>query len=146
MAQGVFQSIVSKQPYEGLISNIDSCGTGAYHVGSNPDSRTMSTLEDHGIADYKHTARKIHTSDFEKFDFIFAMDRDNLHDLQYIQRRVGSKARAKVMLFGSFSGRKHSEEISDPYYGARDGFDVAYEQCVRFSKNFLTQTFPQAKP
>ena len=69
-----------------------------------------------------------------------------VHDLQYIQRRVGSKARAKVMLFGSFSGRKHSEEISDPYYGARDGFDVAYEQCVRFSMNFLTQTFPQAKP
>ena len=59
MAQGVFQSIVSKQPYEGLISNIDSCGTGAYHVGSNPDSRTMSTLEDHGIVDYKHTARKV---------------------------------------------------------------------------------------
>jgi low molecular weight phosphotyrosine protein phosphatase len=118
------------------------------------------------------TRFQIHTSDFEKFDFIFAMDRDNrktslatiqsplppkanattnpknhaVHDLQYIQRRVGSKARAKVMLFGDFSGRKHSEEISDPYYGARDGFEVAYEQCLRFSKNFLTQTFPHAKP
>lgn len=58
---------------------------------------------------------------------------------------MGSKATAKVMLFGEFAGRKHVEEISDPYYGARDGFDVAYEQCVRFSMNFLGQTFPPAK-
>lgn len=67
-----------------------------------------------------------------------------MHDLQYIARRVGSRARAKVMLFGEFSGRKHQEEIRDPYYGAHDGFDVAYEQCVRFSANFLKQTFPAA--
>lgn len=64
-----------------------------------------------------------------------------MHDLQYIARRVGSKARAKVMLFGEFSGRKHQEEVGDPYYGSSDGFDVAYEQCVRFSQNFLKQTF-----
>jgi low molecular weight phosphotyrosine protein phosphatase len=69
-----------------------------------------------------------------------------VHDLQYIQRRVGSKAKAKLMLFGEFSGRRHSEEVRDPYYGARDGFDVAYEQCVRFSTNFLTQTFPHTQP
>jgi low molecular weight phosphotyrosine protein phosphatase len=59
MAQGVFESIVSKPPYEGLISNVDSCGTGAYHVGSSPDSRTTSTLKAHGIVDYNHTARKV---------------------------------------------------------------------------------------
>ena len=59
MAQGVFESIVSKPPYQGLISKVDSCGTGAYHVGSSPDSRTMSTLADHGIVDYKHSARKV---------------------------------------------------------------------------------------
>lgn len=49
------------------------------------------------------------------------------------------------MLFGEFSGRKQAEEINDPYYGARDGFDVAYEQCVRYSMNFLRQTLPHAK-
>lgn len=59
MAQGVFQSIVSKAPYKGLVKNVDSCGTGAYHVGSSPDSRTMSTLEEHGIVDYQHSARKV---------------------------------------------------------------------------------------
>jgi low molecular weight phosphotyrosine protein phosphatase len=49
------------------------------------------------------------------------------------------------MLFGEFSGKKKAEEVDDPYYGGRDGFEIAYEQCVRFSKNFLKQTFPDVK-
>ena len=59
MAEGIFRSVVSKSPYQGLISLVDSCGTGAYHTGSSPDSRTMSTLEDNGIMDYDHAARKV---------------------------------------------------------------------------------------
>lgn len=51
--------MVSKPPYKSLISKVDSCGTGAYHTGSSPDSRTMSTLEDNGITDYDHAARKV---------------------------------------------------------------------------------------
>ncbi|CZS92350.1 hypothetical protein WAI453_000226 [Rhynchosporium graminicola] len=143
MAEGIFRSIVSKPPYKSLIGLVDSCGTGAYHTGSSPDSRTMSTLEDNGITDYEHAARKVHVSDFEKFDYIFAMDRDNLHDLQRIHKRGGGKA--KVMLFGEFAGKKKAEEVDDPYYGARDGFEVAYEQCMRFTKNFLKDVFPDVK-
>lgn len=59
MAEGIFRSIVSKPPYQSLISVVDSCGTGAYHTGSSPDSRTMSTLEENGIIDYNHAARKV---------------------------------------------------------------------------------------
>ncbi|KUJ11807.1 LMWPc-domain-containing protein [Mollisia scopiformis] len=139
MAEGIFRSMASKPPYNVLISSVDSCGTGAYHTGSSPDSRTMSTLEDNGITDYSHAARKVHTSDFQKFDYIFAMDRDNLRDLQRLQQRADGKA--KVMLFGEFGGKKRAEEVEDPYYGGRDGFEVAYEQIVRFSKNFLKETF-----
>lgn len=71
------------------------------------------------------------------------MDRDNLRDLQRIHQRAGGKA--KVMLFGEFAGKKRAEEVDDPYYGGRDGFEVAYEQCTRFSKNFLQETFPGVK-
>jgi len=132
--------MVSKPPYQALIKEVDSCGTGAYHTGSSPDSRTMSTLEDNGITDYNHAARKIHQSDFHKFDYIFAMDRDNLRDLQRIHQRVGGKS--KVMLFGEYAGKKKAEEVDDPYYGGRDGFEIAYEQNTRFSKNFLKAVFP----
>jgi low molecular weight phosphotyrosine protein phosphatase len=59
MAEGIFRSIVSKPPYKVLIKEVDSCGTGGYHIGGSPDSRTMSTLEDNGISDYGHAARKV---------------------------------------------------------------------------------------
>jgi low molecular weight phosphotyrosine protein phosphatase len=59
MAEGIFRSLVSKPPYQSLFGEVDSCGTGAYHTGSSPDSRTMSTLEDNGITDYEHAARKV---------------------------------------------------------------------------------------
>lgn len=149
MAEGLFRSIVSKPPYQALVKEVDSCGTGAYHTGSSPDSRTMSTLEDNGITDYDHAARKIHASDFQNFDYIFAMDRDNLRDLQRIQKRVGGKA--KVMLFGEYAGgggtgkKKRAEEVEDPYYGGRDGFEIAYEKNMRFSRNFLRAVFPDVE-
>lgn len=126
----------------------------------------MSTLEDNGITDYDHDARRVclllssphprprtrnqltsfivyiqfMSIDLEKFDYIFAMDRSNLSDLQRLQRG-NSDAKAKVMLFGEFSGNGKAEIVQDPYYGGRDGFDKAYEQCFRFSKNFLKEMF-----
>lgn len=87
---------------------------------------------------------KVNVSDFDKFDYIFAMDRANLSDLQRIQqRKPGSKA--KVMLFGEYSGTGKAEVISDPYYGGRQGFEKAYEQAVRFSENFLRDEFPNVE-
>ncbi|KAK4121270.1 protein-tyrosine phosphatase [Parathielavia appendiculata] len=145
MAEGVFQSLAKKPPYEGLIGKIDSCGTGAYHVGEEPDDRTMSTLEDHGITDYVHCARKVDDSDFDKFDYIFAMDRGNLEDLRRIQRRKPN-SKARVMLFGEYSGTGKAEVISDPYYGGKQGFEKAYEQAMRFSLNFLQDVFPDVEP
>lgn len=62
MAEGVFQSITSKPPYKGLVKKLDSCGTGAYHVGDDPDDRTMETLARHGVTDYVHAARKVSPS------------------------------------------------------------------------------------
>ena len=89
------------------------------------------------------TSSQVHTADFQKFDFIFAMDRDNLRDLERIQQRAGGKATVK--LFGEFSGKKRAEEVDDPYYGGRDGFEEAYQQLTRFTKNFLEKTFPDIK-
>lgn len=73
------------------------------------------------------------------------MDRSNLEDLKRIQqRKPGSKA--KLMLFGEYSGTGQAEVISDPYYGGRQGFETAYEQATRFSKNFLKDKFPDVQP
>jgi low molecular weight phosphotyrosine protein phosphatase len=75
---------------------------------------------------------KVRLTDFEEFDYIFAMDRSNLYDLQRLQQRKLA-GKAKVMLFGEHSGGK-VEVVEDPYYGGTKGFEIAYEQCMRFSK------------
>jgi low molecular weight phosphotyrosine protein phosphatase len=139
MAEGVFRSVAKANPRVGII---DSAGTGAYHILDPPDYRTMDTLRKHNITNYDHGARKVTEDDMKEFDYIFAMDSSNLHDLQRIQRRVeskGGKCKAKVMLFGEYSGKKRAEDVEDPYYGADNGFETVYEQVTRFSKNFLAK-------
>lgn len=64
------------------------------------------------------------------------MDQSNLSDLQRLQKN-NPDSKAKVMLFGEFSGGKRAEIVSDPYYGGNDGFTKAFEQCLRFSNNFI---------
>ncbi|KAF2653583.1 low molecular weight phosphotyrosine protein phosphatase-like protein [Lophiostoma macrostomum CBS 122681] len=160
MAEGVFQSLThpANQTPHPLISHIDSCGTGAYHTGGSPDSRTMATLRSKGITSYTHRARKFRTQDFSDFDYILAMDDDNLEDLQHlrvreVKRNGGEEGVGQVMLFGEFGGKRRmggrrkaenggkgrGEEIVDPYYGGDEGFQTAYEQAVRFSQAFIGQ-------
>ncbi|KAI9671909.1 MAG: hypothetical protein M1817_003455 [Caeruleum heppii] len=146
MAEAVFRHLTSPSSLTTStnlnLSTIDSCGTGAYHVSSAPDPRTTSTLIDHGITTYRHAARKIRPEDFRDFDYILVMDRENLADVEALRRRMKvtgegeAYERARVRLFGDFGGTV-GEEVGDPYYGARDGFEVAYEQMVRFSRGLI---------
>lgn len=62
MGEGVLRSLVKKQEFKDVLGEIDSCGTGAYHIGEPPNSVTMSVLEDHGVNDYRHAARKASSS------------------------------------------------------------------------------------
>ncbi|BCR87937.1 tyrosine protein phosphatase LTP1 [Aspergillus chevalieri] len=78
MAEGVFRNVAASHPQ---INEIDSAGTGAYHVMEPPDPRTMSTLRSHGIKNYNHAARKVTREDFLTFDYLLAMDKYNLRDL-----------------------------------------------------------------
>lgn len=166
MAEGIFQSLANKPAYQGRIKKIDSCGTGAYHVGEGPDDRTMATLEEHGITDYVHRARKVrkrswkprrphvwhllkpnqfNVKDLDNFDYVFAMDRNNLNDLQRMHKNK-PEAKAKVMLFGEYSGTGKAEVVQDPWYGPLDGFETTYNQCLRFTQNFLKDAFPDVTP
>ncbi|KAE8152236.1 phosphotyrosine protein phosphatase I superfamily [Aspergillus avenaceus] len=85
MAEGVFRNMAASHP---LIDEIDSAGTGAYHTHEPPDSRTMSTLRQHGIKNYNHAARKVTKEDFLTFDYLMAMDKYNLRDLLDVRESV----------------------------------------------------------
>lgn len=147
MAEGVFAHLTREEgPYKGLVTRIDSCGTDAYHIGDEPDKRTMLTLAKNGITDYSHRARQVRASDFHEFDYIFAMDKSNLEQLLELQQRKGAGGKAQVKLFGEYSATGFAEDIKDPYYGGGDGFEIAFLQVMRFSNNFLEKQYPQAVP
>ncbi|KAK4541529.1 hypothetical protein LTR36_007975 [Oleoguttula mirabilis] len=155
MAEGVFRDITHFGTAEQhpLIADIDSCGTGAYHAGDYSDTRTMSVLEDNGIADYTHKSRKVKVpEDFQRFDYLLAMDEENLVDLRDLAKRAGKRglldgkdAAKKVYLFGEFGTKGKDEEVGDPYYGpGRDGFVTAFEQVSRLGRALLNHIEQQS--
>lgn len=144
MAEGVFRSLTSA---DDRIGTVDSAGTGAYHTLEPPDPRTTATLRSKGIKDYDHGARQVEEEDFSQFDYIFAMDRSNLRDLERMKRRAEKSGdiKAQVMLYGEFSGTSKKEEVADPYYGRDNGFETVYEQVNRFASNFLKEVVDTAQ-
>ncbi|PWN18471.1 putative LTP1-protein-tyrosine-phosphatase [Microstroma glucosiphilum] len=125
MAEAVFHHIVTESGLGAHFDKIDSCGTGAYHVGEEPDERTVAVLSKKKIA-CNSLARAVSKDDFHRFDYIFGMDTNNVRNLKSMQPK-GSKA--QVYIFGEFEDKK---AINDPYYGiGGSGFESTYEQCVR---------------
>ncbi|ODV86172.1 hypothetical protein CANARDRAFT_27435 [[Candida] arabinofermentans NRRL YB-2248] len=134
MAEAVFAKIVKDKNLNDQITLIDSFGTHAYHVGEDPDYRTLKTCRAHKVP-INHRAQQIKPAHFDKFDYVICMDDYNLSSLKAKQPR-GSKA--IVNLFGHWKeDSKFDTIVDDPYYGNSDGFEVCYEQCVHFSEVFL---------
>ena len=147
MAEAVFRHHSASSALK--FSTIDSAGTGAYHIHSPPDSRTISTLKAHSI-NCRHAARQVNKGDFTTFDYIFAMDDANLEDLlemrEKVMRKVGPNGTnriAEVRLFGDYKTDGSvcevgdGEVVPDPYYGGKDGFEDVYRQLTRFTTGFL---------
>ena len=101
---------------------LDSAGTGAWHVGSPPDERASAAAAARGIA-MRGVARQVRAEDFERFDLLLAMDAENHRDLRALA--PDAKAAAKVRLLREFdpaSAGAVSLDVPDPYYGGSDGF------------------------
>lgn len=118
-AEGVFTQLAAQQKLDHLIK-VDSAGTHAYHVGNPPDQRAQATALKRNIDLSHQTARRVSVADFEEFDYILAMDMDNLLDLQEIcpEEYVG-----KVQLLLEYASHLDIKEVPDPYYGGPSGFD-----------------------
>ena len=144
MAEGVFRSLTSNLPDESptttvittskttrqaalqpthSFSTIDSAGTGAYHALSSPDARTTAVLRSHGITSYDHRARKVRAQDFRDFDWIFAMDADNLEDLLELRHKVATRQKPRRQT-GNGRGKRR---LNDALDRDADGGDVQEE-------------------
>ena len=131
-AHGVFQKIINDQHLSHLF-HIDSAGTAAWHIGKTPDTRSQAAAINRKYELSYLRARKVEVEDFEKFDYIFAMDNENLHNLQSI---CPSAHASELALFLNFSDLGE-DEVPDPYYGGSGGFEHVLDLVESASYGFL---------
>lgn len=104
----------------GLDVEIASAGTGAWHIGSPPDERAQAAGLARGYDLTPIRAQQVSPSDYETFDFLLAMDHDNLATLK---SRAPKSADGRIRLFLSFAPELGLNAVPDPYYGGDQGFE-----------------------
>jgi protein-tyrosine phosphatase len=118
---------------------IDSCGTGAWHVGQPPHVETCRVARENGISVEHLKARQVCAEDFKNFDLIVAMDRSNLSDL----KRLRGSEKANIICLREYDFEGGDINVPDPYYGGRDGFEEMYRIIRRCSEQLLEELFQQ---
>lgn len=134
-AEGVFRSHVLSAGLSDLIT-IDSAGTHAYHIGEKPDRRARETALRRGIDLDSIRARKVYRGDIEVFDYVLAMDKDNLSDLRAM---APVELADKIRLFMEYADGFEEQEVPDPYYGGLSGFDRVLDMIEAASAGLLTE-------
>tara|TARA_Y100001978_G_C23496235_1_gene338765 strand:- start:91 stop:570 length:480 start_codon:yes stop_codon:yes gene_type:complete len=120
-AEGIFRQKVKDKGLEKLFI-VDSAGTGGWHVGNLADPRMRETALSRGI-ELTSRSRKIEESDLFKFDYILVMDNDNLEAVRSIIKDQKNNINSKIKLILSYSKNSQLDEVPDPYFGGKDGFE-----------------------
>ena len=133
-ADGIFREIIKREKLEQKII-VDSAGTGDWHIGKAPDSRTVAAAKKRGYDLSLLRARQVITADFDEFDYVLAMDNSNLRDLHSLRP---THFAGHLGLFLDFGSRKTHREVPDPYYGGHDGFELVLDLVEEAAEGLLT--------
>lgn len=131
------QAVMSKQISDAGLSKkflIDSAGTHANRNGEKPDARAEAALVSRGYGSGHIRSKRIAPTDFQKFDWVLAMDLDNLADLR---RLCPPEHAAKLKLYLDFSDETDEASVPDPYYGNASGFERVLDLCEAGAKGWL---------
>lgn len=120
LAEAAFNAEVAAR---GLDATVDSAGTGSWHIGQAPDERATATAARHGIDIAEYVARQVEPADFERFDQILALDRENLADLKRLCPR-GATAQLSLLL--DHVPGMQGKPVPDPYYGGSREFESVW--------------------
>lgn len=123
MAEGVVRQVFKER---GIVAELDSAGTIAFHVGEAPDYRARQEVRKHGIDISDLVARKFTKADFDRFDFIYAMDRNNYGDILMLAEQEQTD---KVDMFMNIAQPGKNISVPDPYYN--DGFPLVYDMIKK---------------
>lgn len=134
LGENMFKHLAQKA---GVSDNyqVDSAGTGSWHVGESPDRRMRRVAAQHGLK-YDGRARQFRQSDFDTFDLIIAMDTENRAYLRRLARSAQDSD--KIRLMREYDPQANSKpSVPDPYYGGIDGFEKVYEIVERSCQGLL---------
>lgn len=118
-AEGVFRKLLADEGLEAGFE-VDSAGTHDYHIGEPVDERTLDAAAARGIDLSYRSGRQARAADFDDFDYVIAMDRQNL---RHLQRLAGAKADGRLHLMMDFAPDLGIRDVPDPYFGGADGFE-----------------------
>lgn len=142
-AEGVFATLVERRGFSERIG-VDSAGTIDYHAGEPPDPRAQEMAQHYGIDIGHMRARQFRFEDFERFDYILAMDRENLRHLNLAKPEGYA---GHLGLFCDFAPHRKEDEVPDPYFGGSQGFRRVYDLISEASEGLLqaivTEHFPE---
>lgn len=135
-AEGVVRHLLSERRHPTSFE-VESAGTGAYHEGESPDRRSTETAARRGIT-LSGAAARFDAEDFERFDWVVAMDGANKSDL--LARAPSAEAAQKVVLLREWDPESTGPDdldVPDPYYGGASGFDDVLDICIRSCQALL---------
>lgn len=119
LAEGILQSKLSTE-----IFFVDSAGTGDWHIGSQPDKRSIAVAKKYNINLTTQRARQFKISDFTNFDRIYVMDKSNYENVIKLAPSQEAKNKVKLILNENTPGQ--NLEVPDPYFGGDDGFEHVF--------------------
>src|SRR3954471_23362395 len=128
-AEGVLRRLVREEGLEDRVE-IDSAGTGGWHAGAPPDERATEAARRRGL-DLAGAARQVEPADFERFDLILAMDRDNLAELRRLAPDDEARGKLRLLL--------GDRDVPDPYYGGERGFEDVLDLVEAGCRDLLAE-------
>ncbi|VVE68165.1 phosphotyrosine protein phosphatase [Pandoraea captiosa] len=132
-ADGIFRQRLANAGLTHVVE-VDSAGTHSYHIGHAPDARTQAAAERRGYDLSSLRARRVEASDFERFEWIVAMDNANVSELMV---RCPAEYRHKIVRLMDFATRHDATEVPDPYYGGEQGFETVLDYIEDGLDGFL---------
>ena len=127
LAEGVLRSMLDKNSFL-----IDSAGTAGYHIGDSPDKRSIWVGKQYGIDISSLKARDFVKEDFERFDYIFVMDKSNYKNVIKLAKKEEDKVKVSFLL--DELGEPQQKELPDPYYGNMLDFQKVYNDILQTCK------------
>lgn len=136
LAEGILASKLPENLFE-----VDSAGTGSWHIGRSPDTRSIAVAKKNKLDISQQKGRQFQTTDFENFDYIYVMDQSNYDDVLSLATTEQQQQKVKIILDELFPNEK--VDVPDPYYGLSNGFEMVYnmldEVCELIAEKLIAK-------